>query len=182
MHTKNLFSFHEIKLNLLSVSFVSSKRSLVAAVALRTASAKNGSLSLVETLCDGAGSCASGGANGSTRNNSSEPLNYQQAHSTRSILTYYKLTFITSLFEVASEKGAVGLATPKRTGAIRESAVSQSSSMDRRTKERKTLLHLLMGKFWLLKLEYNILFKKIVMSQFLETSQKKSALKLSTCH
>lgn len=35
-----------------------------------------------------------------------------------------------SLGEVAKENGAVGLATPNLTGAIKESAVSHNSSMD----------------------------------------------------
>lgn len=48
---------------------------------------------------------------------------------------------------MARENGAVGLATPSLTGAINESAVSASSSMDKRTKERNTLRHLLIGIF-----------------------------------
>lgn len=59
---------------LLSLSAVSSNKALLAAaVARRTASAKNGILSPAEILCVGVGSWASGGANGSTKNSSSEP-------------------------------------------------------------------------------------------------------------
>lgn len=66
------------------------------------------------------------GINGSIENNSSEPL-------------------ITSIAELVKVNGAVGLATPNLTGAIKESAVSQSSSTANLIKAWNILRHFISG-------------------------------------
>lgn len=55
------------------------------------------------------------------------------------------LTLITSIVELARVKGAVGRATPSRTGAISESAVSHNSSTASLINAWKTLLHFTSG-------------------------------------
>lgn len=55
------------------------------------------------------------------------------------------LTFMTSIVELARVKGAVGRATPSRTGAISESAVSHNSSTASLISAWKTLLHFING-------------------------------------
>lgn len=52
---------------------------------------------------------------------------------------------MTSIVVLASVKGAVGRATPSRTGAMSESAVSHSSSTASLISAWKTLLHLTNG-------------------------------------
>jgi len=52
---------------------------------------------------------------------------------------------MTSIVELARVKGAVGRATPSRTGAISESAVSHSSSTASLINAWKTLLHFTNG-------------------------------------
>lgn len=88
------------------------------------------------------------------------------------------LTLMTSLLEVASENGAVGRATPNRTGAMRESAVSHSSSIESFTRERNTRLHLLIGRFWLFKLklplEVNQTKKHMSQEEILDDFRSKS--------
>lgn len=120
-----------IIINSLSASLVSS-RSLTAP--LTTDDPSSGRVSLRIELWLATEPRPPCGASGSTRNNSSEPL-------------------MISLAEEASVNGAVGRATPNRTGAIRESAVSHSSSTASRIIERNTRRHLLKGCVWLLKLD-----------------------------
>lgn len=55
------------------------------------------------------------------------------------------LTLMISIVELARVKGAVGRATPSRTGAISESAVSHSSSTASLINAWKTLLHFTNG-------------------------------------
>lgn len=66
---------------------------------------------------------------------------------------------ITSTVELKSVKGAVGRATPCLTGAINESAVSQSSSTESFINAWKTLLHLTNGcdMLFRLKMEMQVL-------------------------
>lgn len=88
------------------------------------------------------------GASGSTKNNSSDPCKCISYIKLVPIgIKKVKLTFNTSLGVVANEKGAVGRATPSRTGAISESAVSHSSSIANLLKDWNSLLHLIIGWF-----------------------------------
>lgn len=65
-------------------------------------------------------------------------------HSSKYIVTDL-LTLMISIVELARVKGAVGRATPSRTGAISESAVSHSSSTASLINAWKTLLHFTNG-------------------------------------
>ena len=60
-----------------------------------------------------------------------------------------------SIVELARVNGAVGRATPSRTGAISESAVSHSSSTASLINAWKTLLHFTNGWDMLFNLEVN---------------------------
>ena len=55
------------------------------------------------------------------------------------------LTCTASMFDVTSENDAVGLAAPRRTGAISELAVSHSSSMAMLIRAWNTRLHFING-------------------------------------
>ena len=66
-------------------------------------------------------------------------------------LICFLITWTASALLDTSENGAVGLATPSLTGAIKASAVSHSSSMAKVIKAWKTLLHIIRGWAFALK-------------------------------
>lgn len=63
------------------------------------------------------------------------------------------LTWTASLLDDTKENGAVGLATPRRTGAISASAISQSSSTAKVISAWNTRLHFINGWVTALTLE-----------------------------